>query len=361
MIYVATHHRVENFGATLQAYGLQQYLETIGYENELILLKEDRIKKRHCVKKPHLLAYDSFQKVYKYLHKKEIRRGKRRFKDFCEKYHKTTREYVGVDDLLKNPPLGGIYLSGSDQVFNPLNNKPHFFLQFGPQEIRRISYAASVGVDKIPTSKEEEFRKNLGAFDHISIREENSKELVEKFYGNNVDVNIDPSYLLDKEKWEEISDNSIARTLKKPYILVYVIYKSKWLSPYLKRLRKETKCDIVLISYGSYIPVYHNHYVMDAGPKEFLGLVRNAKMVISSSYHGNVFSTIFQKPFYALVNPDAQSRIMSMLELFGLDDRILTKDTKVDFNLDYSQFEERLIDEINRSKAYFKKALEGKK
>lgn len=355
MIYISTHHRVINFGAALQSYALQQYLGSLGYDSELILLKGKKTFKKEI----NILRvfYKYFQEIYKGIHKREIKQCEKNFNYFFENYHKTTQMYESYEELQKNPPKDGIYLSGSDQVFNPLNNKPHFFLKFGPPEVKRASYAASVGINDIPQSQKESFKENLSSFDFISIREESSKELVKNYYNGDVNVHIDPSYFLDKSQWKNIANNA-TKKLKKPYVLVYAIYKPKWLSKYLKRIKRELKCDIVLVSYGSFIPLYHNHYIKNAGPREFLDLVNNAKMVISSSYHGNVFATIFKKPFYAVVNPDSPGRIMSMLELFNMQDRVLTPDTQINLDINYDYMENKLSEEIERAREYLKKIVE---
>ncbi len=359
MIYIATHHRVINFGAVLQSYALQQYLNSLGYENKLILVdKKNIVRKQKNIPR---LIYKKFQNIYKKIYRKDIEKCEKNFNDFFENYHKTTRMYKDYDELKQNPPTDGMYLSGSDQVFNPLNDMPHFFLKFGAPEIKRISYAASVGINDIPQSHKDSFRESLAGFDAISIREEYSKELVKKYYNGDVNVHVDPSYLIQKSEWKKIANNNSTKKLKKPYILVYAIYRPKWLSKYLKKIKHELKCDIVLVSYGSFVPLYHDYYVKDAGPREFLDLVDNAKMIISSSYHGNVFATIFKKPFYAVVNPDSPARIMSMLELFNLKDRVLTPDTKINLDIDYRYMENKLSEEIERTREYLKKAVEEQK
>lgn len=356
-VYITTHHRVINFGGVLQAYALQAFLGIVGHDSELVLIKNKKMKKKATGIKGQI--YKMLQFGYKTLHFYEIKQCKKNFNRFFEKYHKTTREYSNMEDLRNNPPTDGIYLSGSDQVFNPLNDKPHFFLQFGPKEIKRVSYAASVSVKSVPKSREAEFENALSGFDAVSIRESYSKELVEKYCKKDVNVHIDPSYLLNTEDWKKVSDDKIASKLKKPYILVYALYKPKWLNGYLQKLKKETGYDIVLVSYGNCLFLKSDKYVKSAGPAEFLGLIENAAMVVSSSYHGCVFSSIFRKPFYAIVNPDSPARIMSMLELFGLEERVLNTEKSVDLNVDYTKFEARLKEEQKRSEIYLKKVLEG--
>lgn len=357
MIYITTHHRAINFGAALQSYALQNTLKGMGYDSRLILLQEEKKKMKKIGFKGRILGV--LQGLYKVSRKKEIKTGLKNFSFFCEKYHKTTEIYESFEALQKNPPKGDVYISGSDQVFNPVSLNPAFFLQFGEKDVKRISYAASVSVKEVPKEKEEAFQSYLECFDRVSIREKMSVPLVEEYYKKSVKVHVDPSYLVLEEKWKELSVESKKKPLKKPYILVYVLYRPSWLNAYLKKLKKETGYDIVTIQYSSYRNLYSTKTVRDAGPLEFLNLIRGAEMVISSSYHGCVFSTIFRKPFYAVVNPASPARIRSMLELFHLEDREISKETKADFKIDYSCFEEILPGEQTRAKEYLKEAIEG--
>ncbi|MBQ7037059.1 MAG: polysaccharide pyruvyl transferase family protein [Clostridia bacterium] len=357
MIYITTHHRTKNFGACLQSYALQKTLDSMGYDSRLILLRDERDKKPPKALKKRVRHY--FLKLYRFFHRRTILKGEEAFNEFFLKYHKTTSPYENFATLQKNPPKGEVYLSGSDQVFNPTDVKPLFFLQFGDKNTKRISYAGSVSVQNVPENAKEIFRRYLSAFDRLSIRESESLPLVNAYYDKNVEVHVDPSYLLAKEEWEKLSAESRRTPLKKPYILVYILYRPLWLNAYLKKLYKETGYEIVTVQYDTYRRIYGTKTVRDAGPLEFLKLIRDAEMVISSSYHGCVFSSIFKKPFYAVVNPASPARIHSMLQLFHLTDRVLSAETKPAFEIDYTYFEEVLPKEIEKSKRYLKEAIEG--
>ncbi len=355
-VYIATYHREINFGAALQAYATQQILKGLGYENELIAFKNVL----EVESKPKDIK-GMINKIYNKIHSKEIAKGLERFNDFFKNYHKITKEYENFKDLENNPPYdknGTTYLSGSDQVFNVTTMLPEFFLQFGSENVRKISYAASVGINKIPQEKEKKLEEYLKAFDFISIREEASKKLLQQYTDKDIEVNIDPTYLLDKKEWEKLQNIDYIQCMKKPYILVYALYNPKWLGKTLKKIHKQTGYEIVLISNKGYRPMYKNVCIMDAGPLEFLSLVANAKGVISSSFHGCVFSTIYRKPFYAVINPSSPDRINSLLEKFGLLDRILDQNKeKFDFAIDYNFFEKQLKKEKERTYEYLKKAI----
>ena len=98
---------------------------------------------------------------------------------------------------------------------------------------------------------------------------------------------------------------------------------------------------------------------MEAGPCEFLDLVYNASAIISSSFHGCVFATIFRKPFYAIANPAAPARIESLLEVFHLEDRMMNAPREMDFNIDYEYMERKLVDEVEKARDYLISSITG--
>ncbi len=357
MIYITTHHHVMNFGAELQAYALQNTLDSMGYDSRFIWLKggpKPRSRTGLAGK-----AYDCMRVVCRRMNKKEIKAAEENFNAFCKTYHRTAAQYESFTALKEKPPKANVYISGSDQVFNPVHLNPEFFLQFGEKKVKRISYAGSVAVNDVPPEKKEKFREYLSCFDRLSIRESASEGLIKEYYDKPVAVHVDPSFLVEKSHWEKLCSQSMRKRLKKPYILVYTLYRPVWLNEYLKRLKKELGYEIVTLQFDTYRNLYSTKTVRSAGPREFLELVKNAEMVLSSSYHGCVFSAIFRKPFYAIVNPNSPARIQSMLKLFRLEDRILTPETKVDFDMDYNFFEETLPKETEKAKKYLKEAIEG--
>ncbi len=358
-VYIATYHDAINFGAQLQSYALQQILKDIGYDSELIAIKKGAPIKDKRIKSRIKRILNS---IYNFRYKSNVKRAVQLFENFAATHHKTTKVYDSFEQLKNNPPKGDvIYLSGSDQVFNPIAMKPEFFLQFGDKTIKRISYAASIAVNTVPKDKENVFKRYISDFNEISIREKDSVSLMKKYTDKRINVNIDPCLLIDKSEWTKVSNEKIIDRLKgKPYVLVYTIYRADWLNKQLKQIKKQTGWEIVQVSNGGLTRVYNDVNIIDAGPSEFLGLVKNAQMVVSSSYHGCVFAQVYRKPFYAVLNPDAPGRIKSMLELFGLENRILNESDNIILDTDYAYMEKKLKDEQKKSLHYLKTAIEGK-
>lgn len=353
-VNIITKHSSYNFGAMLQAYALQKTVRELGVDAKIIDVRQKKPQTKWSYKSPSGILRNI---AYK-LHRKEMERGFARFEEFITGYEKT-KFYKDKWELAKDIPASDVYITGSDQVWNPLNIDDAFFLRFLPKDKIRASYAASLGVSNLPDGTKNILSEYLTDFDYISVRESSGKEELEKITDKEISVNVDPTLLLDKKEWENLS---IKPKIKKPYVLCYVLYRPKWLNGFLKKIRKQTKKDIVMITTDAFRRVYHNKAVRDAGPKEFLGLIQNADLIISTSFHGVALSVANKKPFYAVVNPSAPSRISDLLNLLGLKDRIVDENSKLDYSaLNYDSVDEILKLERKKSIDYLNKVIDGVK
>ncbi len=358
---IITKHSAYNFGAMLQAYALQKTMQELGADCKMIDLRQPKPTTSWSWKSPGGIIRNVFYR----LHKKELLEGFAHFEEFIEAYPKT-RRYDSEWDLYTDIPEADIYLSGSDQVWNPLKISEAAFLRFAPKDKIRASYAASLGISYMPQGGENLVEEYLAEFDKISVREETGKQVLERMTEQEINVHVDPTLLRTKEDWEALA---VPTSIKKPYILCYILYRPQWLNKWLKKIHKQTKKDIVLISSDVYRNVYHNQMVRSAGPKEFLGLIQGADFVISSSFHGVALSIANEKPFYAIVNPDSPSRISNMLQTFALQNRIVTDKDELDFSaVDYMKVAPHRVREREKALGYLsslltteKKALAEKK
>ena len=254
---------------------------------------------------------------------------------------------------LKKPPKADYYISGSDQVFHPDLCRPSFFLDFLKNDKKRLTYAVSMGKTKIKAEKEASFKELVGKIDAFSVREQEMVDILKKYTEKEINVHIDPTFLVHRDEWREYENKY---EIKKPYILVYAIYWDSRLNKKLKKLRKQTGCDIVLIGTG-FSTVYANKKIYDADPGQFLWLIDNAEAVVTSSFHGVAFSIIFNKKLSAVINPDLPSRISSLLELLNVKQYDIEKVT--DFNLDnYANVNEQVEHQKQRSITYLKEIFE---
>ena len=340
-IGIITIHNSPSYGACLQSYALYLYLSMQPeVDCEIIDLhrpyQADYIASRRY--RPYQSSFGKLKLKIKHLRNCLLNKKKpiyysvasiQKFKDFNEKI-KTSQPYFSIDSLYSNPPEYDIYITGSDQVWNPL--QPYcmepFFLTFVPEGKKRISYAASIGIATLPKEMKKKYKEWLSKYDEITVRENEAKHLLESFINKSVVQVSDPTFLLDVGQWESLS---LKPAIDKPYILYFGIYGYRRLFDYALRLSNESGMPLYNLAQvqskvvdNSYIPV------TDAGPQEFLGYIANADMVITDSFHGTAFSILMgTKNFYTYIAPNNRrgSRIRNLLETYGLSHHTL--DTKL--------------------------------
>ena len=346
-IALVTKYSSYNYGAMLQTYALQKTVNDLGANCEIV--DSDRVKSPSL--QPWRTPGQILNNIFFLKYKKELQKGYSCFDKFIESYN-LTRQYVNYDELCDNPPAADIYLTGSDQVWNPLKITDSYFLRFAPKQAVRASYAASMGVSYIPSACRKIFSEYINGMDYISVRENDAKDMINDLTGEIAEVHVDPVLLLDKNEWNEFS---IKPQVKNPYILCYILYRPQWINSWLKQLRKKTGKQIVVISSSAYRNIYHNKMVRDAGPKEMLGWIQNADFVISSSFHGVALSIANHKPFYAVINPNSPSRISNLLKIFNLSKRIITEKSEFELKgIDFEAVEQIRVAERSKAIDYLK-------
>ena len=321
-IALTTKYSAHNFGAVLQTYALQKTINDMG--GDCFVVDADR--KKVNLLSPWNSPSQIVSNIFYYMHKKDLDEGHRRFEAFIDTLPLSKR-YEDYDQLLADPPEADVYLTGSDQVWHPLDVRENYFLRYAPAGKIRASYAASMGISYMTMGAKRIWKEFLADIDYISVRENTTKQIIEDIDGRSPYVHVDPTLLLSAEEWESIAKKP---DYNKPYIFCYILYRPPWLNKWLKELHRKTKKEIVVISSDAYRNIYHTKMVRDAGPQEMLGWLKNADFVISSSFHGVALSVANKIPFYAVVNPDAPARISDLLELFGLQDRMISADHSFD-------------------------------
>lgn len=337
---IVTFHSAFNHGAVLQTVALQEFIKELGYSVGVYDYRPSIIKPFSGVK-------GKFFKALRKANEKEYTEKENRFREFME------------NNLDLNLEMDSkIYLSGSDQVWNPTGSmNPMYFLRFVCDKSLRASYAASMGASKVPKEKEELFKRYINRFDKVSVREADVKDCVSKFYPGEISVNVDPTLLIKADFWRKYMRE--VPGLPEEFILAYILHLPKNANKIIKWLQKETGAKVVLIDgQGAMTHLVHNDIALhNAGPREFIWLINKAKVVVTSSFHGTAFSIIFHKEFYSIVNPAAPSRINNILNLVGLKP-VNETDSAMDFarnlNVDWDSVDNVLCLEREKSADYIK-------
>lgn len=343
-IKTITCHHVYNYGASLQAYALQHYLETLGHEVEII----DFNPWFHCDRyNPFWMSKNAIGRAASIIKKFPLLRylwcpykayrggmfntwGRKAAFDAFEKeyYHLTSIKYFSSEELKENPPIADAYIAGSDQIWNTFSNngkEPGYYLDFGSARTKRFSYAASLATNSIKDECKGFMKEKLAEFSSISVREKTGASLLADLGISNVSVVLDPVFLLDKNDWQQLSSKGNLYDLSsESYILVYdFLGNDDNMISFVKAYAKEKSLKIVSINDFSERG-YADININNAGPLEFLALINNAACVIASSFHATAFSVIFQKEFYtfSLKGHHNSSRMLDFLSSLGLQDRM---------------------------------------
>lgn len=321
---VITFHSAHNYGASLQTWALQEALKKLGVEPCVIHYHPDIIDRLYRAPKQ-----DTFAKKRRYLMKKRYRNTVRQQWEKYEKYQNFLQEHLQlVGDFtdyesLSSARLGlDAYITGSDQVWNSDHIggfDPAYFLNFAEPGKRRISYAASVGRDYIYAQYRKSIQESLKDFTAISIREESTRPAIEELAGQPVSVVADPTLLLQKEDYER---------LRKPverrgrYILVYMMEKNDALISFANRISITLGIPVIQRRRQRIFKNELYNFASDT-PDEFLSEVEGAEFVLTNSFHGTVFSIIYEKPFISMLHTSTGSRTSDLLKSLGLEDHIL--------------------------------------
>lgn len=331
-IKTITCHRAINHGAMLQAFALQKYLLSLGHDVEIIDYFPEYFEKYglwHAPQKYKRLGlgwlYVFFKLPSKIIFRKKITVFYKFYNDYILS---TKRAYRSISDLRISPPDSNIYIAGSDQIWNTsLRNglDAAYYLDFGPKEVRRISYAASFATDCLMKGTENFVKDELSNFDAISVRESSALDLLNDLGYSGVQV-VDPVFLLSSKEWVDIFH--LVNKSKHEYILVYDFMNDPEIKLIAKRLSHILNCKI----YSLFNESYADKNFFCSSPAMFVELVYNARCVVSNSFHGTAFSIIFHKDFFVLNRKDGLNiRMRDFLQKYSLSSRLIT--ASVDDNI----------------------------
>lgn len=345
---VITMHRVMNVGSVLQAYALCEKLNQLGVSAEVI---DYQYPNHFHRKNVHSLSFIEKIKLFPFRVKYYLLyRGtaqKRRFNTFIANRMRMSNYYPDRRSIYENPPHYDIFLTGSDQVWNPIcmNGDGVFFCEFTRKGLK-ASYAASFTVSDIPDSLKNVYSEYLKAYKFIGVRENSAVALVRALSGKDATVVCDPTLLLTKDDYIILSQNSELKKNKDPYILVYALSYAYDPYPQIDRVVDEVKKRLgydVIYLHANSVEHYHlGKSITSAGPSEFIDLFLNAKFIITSSFHGTAFAINFEAPFISVIPASAKkdSRIRSLLETFDLlsqaiaTNQILPKELPIEIDYD---------------------------
>lgn len=333
-IALLTIWHIGNYGAEMQAYATVKAIKQIGHEVTLIDLRLTDVL-------PSTLKIKIASQISKHS------KWSRKLNSFWNEFMADSIRYTSLEQLRSNPPLADVYLVGSDQVWNPVLTEglsKAYFLDFGNDETRRVSYASSLGVSKFENQQKfiEDYRPLLKRFNYVSCREKTGVN----FLKHNLDIDavnvLDPTLL--HTDYSEITGN-----LSEDETLVF--YPVSHDVTHIEEMSCKLAAELNLryINANHKKPLFRSIKWDGLSVNEWLKTIGQAKFVVTPSFHGVAFSIIFHRQFIvAGTNAKRSSRIIDLLDALGLSDRIYSSvedvmtDKPWEKTIDYTQVDAKL-------------------
>ena len=363
-VAIMTWHTHENFGTALQAGATCSVLKSLGYESDLIqYIPKPKITDAtftdviwRCKNKAKFII----NPVYASSERSEL------FKEFLKKsagYSATCTSFPELHDLNE---LYDAFICGSDQVWSPFFFDSKYFLDFVENTNKMIAYAPSMGANKIENPFIREKMKNLiSRFKYLSIREQQGAKIIKELTGQDAKIVLDPTLLMTPVQWDSHIKESETEKIQGEYIICYFLGEANKYMNYVNALSQKMGVPYYVIPVKAK-QKNSNCVPFEVGPCEFVSLIKNAKYVVTDSFHGTAFAVNYNIPFTVFKrfkdnDPKNQnSRIYSFLDMLGLENRLVDYKKSVGdvLECDFSNANKKLSEIREESLNYLKNALE---
>jgi len=358
---ILTFHHTTNYGATLQAYALWSTVKSLGFEAEVIDYR------------PYRAVYFYLKETFPiYFYNKKLLKNRwfiysllkawnmRKF--LQEKIKLSSRIFYRKSGLKFYSETYDLVICGSDQVWclDPFIRgfDPSYFLDFVDDKSKKISYAASFGNTSDLGEHKYSICNHIAKFDDISVRDTNSKRLIENECNRSAKIVVDPTFLVN---YDEIID--LPNSSQEDYLLVYI--PSGLTKEQYRIINSVAKIrQLIVISVGKYMPTATKNFI-DISPEKWLGYFSQASFVITSTYHGSIFSIIYKKPFMVFGKKAKSNKVADLLSRLELGDIVISNLNDYELimqkslNIDYQLVHENLKPEIDKSKEYLLNVLKS--
>lgn len=378
-VAILTQPLHNNYGGLLQAYALKEVLKQRGHEVTVIN------RRTPTPSKLRLIAHKIKNSLTSRTPDRKLRLTEPQKKiisintdSFINQYIPELSELITSNHGMKNLNNQNFdaYIVGSDQCWRPTYSPKieNFFLDFAERtkNIKRVSFAASFGTSdwEFSNKQTKTCKKLLKKFDAISVREKSAINLVQTYLNRSDAVHVlDPTMLLSKEQYNNII--KAQKTEKSPGSLnVYVLDKNPEKDAFISNIEKQLglkqfevmpkkriNIDKVI---GSNINDFQYPH-----PASWLKAFEDAEFVITDSFHGTLFSILYNVPFITLGNKHrGMARFESLLETFNLSERLVSDIQSVDIdslqkrNINWQDVNEIINSKRNASLRFLEKALD---
>jgi hypothetical protein len=345
-----------NYGACLQAYALQSYLRSIGHDPYLVRYEGGRRDLTLLSFVP--LSRHGLSGVWNRVCRITDSIPFRKFKH--ERLRLSPIAYRNLDDLRGAPPDADAYICGSDQIWSPVLVEPSeygvYWLGFGRTGIRRIAYAASIGVNHLDEVTVRRYAELSKCLDFLSVRESWASDMISNLAGcRTVQSVLDPVLLVSRSTFQNIEQHPFSPLPGRPYIFTYMLWGRA--EKTAQAVAKHIDAELVVSEAQPFL-----------GPEQWIYSLRRSRLVITRSFHGVAFSILFNIPFVVVPHDKvactkASGRVSDILEKCGLTDRFVAEASveavakAIDTPIDWQMVNDRLAAHRRQSEDYLLGAL----
>ena len=370
MIGLLSFHASSSYGAVLQCYALQSAVQKRAEQCEFIDFKRLPVPAsqlggswKYRMKRYGLKGIGALKQA---VLRTEIRKKENAFAAFRNRYlHISDKSFYSFDELAKASLPYRAVIVGSDQVWNPVTTGPNlsvYGLGFLPAGVRKISYAASIGLGVLNETQRQRLSESISDMDCCSCRERVGAELLTGVLGKEVAHVLDPTFLLGPAQWREI-ETKVDTPPK--YVLAYLLGSMRYERALAEKIAKELDARLLIIR-ESPRDMLSRRGIGGLGPAELLYLIDHAAYVVTDSFHGTALSIVFRKDFLCCNRRGYEkqtsyaSRLTDLLQTLNLESRHVCADqwrAKTADPVDYRPADEKIAQMISKSNRYLDSAL----
>lgn len=360
-IGIITFHAVHNYGAVLQAYGLQEFLKSQGHEAYIVDYRPQYLIDIYKAFSLKRVSARSFTQRIKLLLREllvyliRIRR-KKHFNTFIN----SALQLCTLDKSDVGNSFDA-FVFGSDQIWNPIicNGLDPMFLGDFPATKDRllVSYAGSLGsIKHLSEKQQKELIYKLSRFSAISCREQSLSEYISERLSRKVETVLDPVLLAGRTYYDKLATRIDGN---KPYLLLFTLSVNDYAKQVAYNIAKKKNLQVVEIM-SFQITMKGKNILQAASVPDFLGYIRSADFVVTSSFHGTALSVLFGKELYYVPDdPKTGERATNLLQMLGIGDRVWNDSYGNDESpIDYKSVFSVLDVERRKSADFIRAALE---
>lgn len=350
-----------NYGSALQSYGLYTAInkyKTCDIQPVLINYLPD-IQKDVDPLNPIKKMWDTDPISIKMceLSLPAIKINHQKFMDFFKSNFRLSKKYTKANFEEISQEGINSFVCGSDTIFctNEFGFDDGYYSNYPIMKTSySFSYAASFGDAKF--NNENDYNKLmslLNNFNALGLREDIYIDEIKKYYSSIIQRVIDPTLLLEKDDYNPIIKpyNSSQK-----YILLYARRYNEKMEKFADDLAKKHNAKVIEISLRATNCSKHTMFYA-AGVEEFLGLIQNAEFIVTNSFHGIIFSLIFNKEFFGFAREQSNNKIKELLDKFAVSHRLLVNGTEDIHNIDYNVVNAKIAEFRNTSITFLQNQL----